>query len=613
MPPGGGERTTLDAPQGLSQQLQESQLHRMGQRWRLVLRSVFLVLAALVWIAFVEDASHEHRLTLAAVSQRDSNLATAVEHYIVRVLRTARAVHRLLDAQLAQGHSEAELADMLADRLRINDAFEELALCLADGRVLAAPVPAPQLDAATCARMLTGVPPGPEITVLPPIPGTGTLHVPLALALDAAGGRRLAVAVALTPAETMLGIMRSTVLHDDTAVLLTAADGLPLAAWRSGAGHVTDAAGFGPLADLKQTRNGTASIAGREYRVSSRSLPQADLHIQVATASDDALHAFHARRARLLALCVLLTVGLAAVYRLLARMHSESLARALALSRARAELQALNERLDLQVQERTAQLEQAYRDLESFSYSVAHDVRAPLASISGFAEALAPALSGSGNPKHLHYLNRIRANATHLDEMTRQLLELGRLTRAPLRHTRVDLSALARDVLARLREDGAPREVEARVEPGLQAHGDPALLRQVLENLLGNAWKFTSRRASAHIGFGRDAGRARGDGQTVFVISDDGEGFDSDQAHGLFQPFRRMHGSDEFPGSGVGLAAVRRIVALHGGQVWCSAREGAGARFFFSLPAGQPDEAPGETSPASAGPGSPAREPAQAG
>jgi signal transduction histidine kinase len=308
----------------------------------------------------------------------------------------------------------------------------------------------------------------------------------------------------------------------------------------------------------------------------------ADLRIHVASASEDALAAYETRRVQLLVLCLFLTLCLAGVYRILSRMHARSLARARALTRARAQLQALNESLDQQVQERTAQLERAYHDLETFSYAVAHDVRAPLAAIAGFADALEPAIAGSGNGKHLHYLQRIRANAAHMEELTRHLLELGRLTQAPLERDAVDLSALAHEVLARLRETDPQRQVDARVDAGLRTSGDHALLRQVLENLLGNAWKFSSRRARARIAFTRAT--ATSGAENVFVVSDDGEGFDSEQATGLFRPFRRMHDSREFPGSGVGLAAVQRIVALHGGRVWCESRRGAGARFFFSLP-----------------------------
>lgn len=565
-------------------EVQESQLHRSAQRWRLVLRTVFLALAALAWLALAEEVQHERSRTLAAVAERDANLAVAVEHYLVRVLRTARAVHQLLGSLLAQGRGDAELVQMLSSRLRANDAFQELGLCMADGRVLRVGTNGARLTPATCARIAAAVRPAREISMLPPLPSPAGLQIPLALPLEDDSGVRLAIAVALTPAETALGVMQSAVLREDTAVTLAGADGVPRAAWRSHGGHVTQPAGFAPLAELLRARGTRATIQDRDYLVSSRTLPDAALRIQVASAANDALAAFTGRSTRLIVLCVLVTLALGGVYRMLARMHGESLARSRALSRARHDLQLLNAQLDNQVQERTAQLEQAYRDMETFSYAVAHDVRAPLASIAGFASALEPVVAASGDGRHLHYLKRIQANAAEMDEITRQLLELGRLTRAPLQPTRVDLGAMAHEIVARLREGDPQRAVEVSVEPELWAQGDRTLLRQVMENLVGNAWKFSARRPLAHIAVARAPGEG-GAGEIVVAVSDDGEGFDSEQAPGLFQPFRRMHGSDEFPGTGVGLAAVQRIVALHGGRVWCRSKPGMGAQFFVTLPA----------------------------
>lgn len=561
---------------------QEAQLHRLARRWRLVLRTLFIVLAALLWLAFLEDTSHEHRLTVDAVAGRDANLATAVEHYAVRVLGTAQAVTRLLGQQVVERRDAAAIDDMVADRLRANDVFAELGVCLADGRVLTHARSAPQLSAAQCARLLAATPSGAGIAVFPPIQAATRLLIPLALPIADAGGRRLAVAVALSPAESMLRVMQSVVLHDDTVVLVLGADGLPRAGWRSRTGHVGDAAGFGALSGL--VRGGArAQLDGATYLVSTRTDAPGGLQVKVATNRDDALKGFHARRARLLALCVLLTIGLASAYHLLARMQAEGVARSRALFRARRDLEQANGRLDREVQERTAQLEHAYRDLETFSYAVAHDVRAPLASIAGFAQALQAGLAGVGNEKHQHYLRRIQSNAAHMDELTQNLLELGRLTRSPIERHPVDLSELAAEVLERLRETEPARAVATEIERGLTVRGDRALLRQVLENLLGNAWKFSSKQAQAHIAFRRDPGAAA-PGETVFVIQDDGEGFDSDQAPGLFQPFRRMHDREEFPGTGVGLATVQRIVALHGGRVWAHSRRHEGARFCFSLP-----------------------------
>jgi signal transduction histidine kinase len=561
----------------------EAQLNRLARRWLFVLRALFLALGVLLWLAFIEDASHEHRLTLDAVAGRDANLATAVEHYAVRVLGTAQAVNRLLGQQIVQRQGDAVIDAMVADRLRANDVFHELGVCFADGRVLTHARSASQLSPASCAGILQRTPAGAGIAVLPPVQAANRLLVPLALPVTDGAGKRLAVAVTLSAAESMLRVMQSVVLHDDTVVLLLGADGSPRAAWRSRTGHVTDVAGFAALAGFAE-RDAQAQVDSRTYLVSTRADAPGGLRVKVATASDDALRGFHARRARLLALCLLVTVGLGGVYHMLSRMQAEGVARSRALVRARRDLELANERLDQEVQERTAQLEQAYRDLETFSYAVAHDVRAPLASIAGFAKALEPGVVAQGDEKQQHYLRRIQSNAAHMDELTQHLLELGRLTRAPIERKPVDLSALAAEAVDRLREAEPARNVVTEIEQGLHTRGDEALLRQVLQNLVGNAWKFSSRQPQAHISFRRDA-NAVAPGEAVFVIQDDGQGFDSDQAPGLFQPFRRMHDREEFPGTGVGLATVQRIVALHGGRVWAHSRSGEGARFCFSLPA----------------------------
>lgn len=235
--------------------VQESQLQRMAQRWRLVLRTAFLGLALLVWLAVVDDSAHARRLTLSAAAERDSNLATAVEHYVVRVLRNARAVHRLMGGMLARGASEAELAQVLADRLRANDAFDQLGLCLPDGRVLAALAPGVHLTPENCAQIVAAARAGAEVTVLPPLRKTGELQLPLVMPLHDDRGHPLAVAVALTPVESLLGIMQSAVLRDETIVLVTSDDGSPRAAWRSQTGHVTQQAGYAALANLADRKS----------------------------------------------------------------------------------------------------------------------------------------------------------------------------------------------------------------------------------------------------------------------------------------------------------------------------------------------------------------------
>ena len=560
----------------------EAQLLRLAERRHHLLGWVFAVLAAVIWVAFVEDSVHERERTIAAVAERDANLAAAVEQYLARVLGTTRAVHGLVGAQLVQGREAQERRALQADRLRANDLFEELALCLPDGRVLTA-VADGHATAATCARMVAATGTARDLQVLAPVQRGTRLVLPVVQAVVDDRGLTQGLAVAMVPAEILLGVMRSTRLRDKAVVLVSGRDGQPRVGWHSQHGHVADAAGFERLAELRRRDHGTADVGGHAYLAVAHTAPALGLRIAVATAADDALAAFRARRDRLLLACVLATLALATVYVLLARMHREGMDRARALGEARTELEQLNARLDTQVQERTARLEQAYRDLETFSYAVAHDVRAPLAGIAGFARALEPALAAPGQDKARHYLQRILANAARMDELTLHLLELGRLAHAPLHLHDVDLSALAQEVVARLREGDPARAVDVAIEPGLAVRADPVLLRQVLENLLGNAWKFSTGQLQPRIAV-RRASASESPDEPAFVVEDNGAGFDSAAAAGLFQPFRRMHGAGEFPGTGVGLAAAQRIVALHGGRIWCEARPGEGARFFVALP-----------------------------
>jgi PAS domain S-box-containing protein len=231
-------------------------------------------------------------------------------------------------------------------------------------------------------------------------------------------------------------------------------------------------------------------------------------------------------------------------------------------------------------------LEATNRELEAFSYSVSHDLRAPLRAINGFAQILledhAPAL----DPEAREYLGRVQANSEHMGRLIDDLLALSRVTRSPLRREPVDLSALTREVLEYLRSTDPDRRVETKVEEGLRTEGDPRLLRVALENLLGNAWKFTSGRAVAHVEFGattEETGDETPDRGQVFYVRDDGAGFEMAYVDKLFGAFQRLHSPEDFEGTGIGLATVQRVVRRHGGDVWAEGAPGQGATFFFSL------------------------------
>lgn len=251
--------------------------------------------------------------------------------------------------------------------------------------------------------------------------------------------------------------------------------------------------------------------------------------------------------------------------------------------RARDEVLQLNAGLEQRVQQRTVQLEAANQELEAFSYSVAHDLRAPLAAIDGFSAALER--HGLDSERSAHYLGRVRASVQKMGEMIDALLTLARLSRASLRWEAVDLGALASAVVGELQEHEPGRRVQVDIAPGLRAQGDPDLLRLALENLLANAWKFTARQEQAVIAIGQVPGA---DGRPVFFVRDNGVGFDMAYAGKLFGAFQRLHAAHEFPGTGLGLANVQRIVVRHGGRIWAESAAGAGATFHFTLGA-RPD------------------------
>ncbi len=223
--------------------------------------------------------------------------------------------------------------------------------------------------------------------------------------------------------------------------------------------------------------------------------------------------------------------------------------------------------------------EAANAELEAFSYSVAHDLRAPLRSIDGFGQALEEDFADRLDAEGKLHLQRVRGSAKQMGQLIDGLLGLSRVSRGDVARERLNLTRMAEQAVARLRETHPERPVEVRIEPDLAAEGDPRLIGAVLDNLLGNAWKFTSKRDSARI----EVGQRIEDSRPVFFVRDNGAGFDQAFAGKLFGAFQRLHGATEFEGTGIGLATVERIVRRHGGRVWAEGTVGQGATFYFTL------------------------------
>jgi light-regulated signal transduction histidine kinase (bacteriophytochrome) len=226
-----------------------------------------------------------------------------------------------------------------------------------------------------------------------------------------------------------------------------------------------------------------------------------------------------------------------------------------------------------------AAAEAANRELEAFSYSVAHDLRAPLRDIKGFSRSLLEDYADKVGAEGRQYLNYLRESAQHMGCLIDDLLALSRVTRAELRRAPVDLSALARKVAVQLGKAEPSRQVEMVIDGDIGVEGDAHLLRIALENLLGNAWKFTGKRAEARI----EVGTTSVDGDTAYFVRDNGAGFDPAYQAKLFGVFQRLHSTREFEGTGIGLATVKRIVSRHGGRIWATGEVDRGATFYFTL------------------------------
>jgi PAS domain S-box-containing protein len=247
--------------------------------------------------------------------------------------------------------------------------------------------------------------------------------------------------------------------------------------------------------------------------------------------------------------------------------------------RAEEEIRRLHQNLEQGFVERTAQMDVVNKELDAFAYSVSHDLRAPLRAIDGFSLVLLEDYAQKLDEKGKDYLQRVRTATQRMAQLIDDILSLSRVSRSDLRRVSVNLSVIAEEIVGELRKTDPSRDVDFAISQEIKASGDAQLLRIVLDNLLRNAFKFTSKHAKARIEFGT----TDRDGTSAYYVRDDGAGFDMKYADKLFGAFQRMHSSVEFPGTGIGLATVQRIINRHGGKVWGESEVEKGATFYFTL------------------------------
>lgn len=269
----------------------------------------------------------------------------------------------------------------------------------------------------------------------------------------------------------------------------------------------------------------------------------------------------------------------ALIYFLLRRYQRRDQRHFQQLIQTRAEVERINADLEARVAERTRQLEFANRELESFAYAVSHDLRAPLRSMSGFSQLLRESAPEALDEKSRHYLQRIHESSQRMSALIDDLLSLSRIGRSDFIPRPTNLTQMATDIVNALRERYAERTVTVDIAPGMHALGDTRLLRIALENLLDNAWKYTSQTPAPHVSVGVE----QTESGAAFFVRDNGVGFDMQYAGKLFAPFQRLHPESQFPGTGIGLVTVQRIVTRHGGRIWAEAAPNAGATFYFTL------------------------------
>jgi signal transduction histidine kinase len=418
------------------------------------------------------------------------------------------------------------------------------------------------------------------VRVSPPVrsPVDGRWIIPVSARLDRPGGAFGGMVVVAIDVEKVVEFYRSLDLESSATITVFGADLTPYISYPH-ADRITGTRFGLPLREggVKEAPSGLVDyhspVLGGERFAVYRQLDRRALYVAISVDSAQIYEAWWNRlRFRAVSLVLVIAAFTLFTVMLLRQLKRER--------RATERLHELNAHLEGRVSERTAQLLEANEQLESFNYSVSHDLRAPLWHVRTIAEMLKDEHGPQLGPEPQRLLDRLMERSDYMKTLIDSLLALSGLARRPLKQRSLDLSAMALELIAEFRSTQPGRDVETRVQSGLVAQGDEVLIRTMLQNLLGNAWKFSAQADHPLI----EVGAAASDAETVFFVRDNGVGFDVGQAQRLFGAFQRLHSQVDFPGTGIGLASARRILQRHGGRIWAESAPGHGATFHFTLP-----------------------------
>lgn len=559
------------------------------RRLRVAVWLSFVLLAALNIGAAVSLIRYDRESALQRTESELQSLARVLEEHVARSFgETENAVAEIATLLAAQNGTEAlgerELRALLSQRADRLPEVEYLFVEREDGSLAARsgdPQPPDEAQSISAARPTLPQHLKEDFEIGSPTRSSvsGQWIIPITRQVFDASGKYLGTVGAAISHAYFDGVYRDLQLAaSDTILILHAAHAITLIHHPPVDGQIGRSVGDSPAISATSESHskvvvGTLNGEAPERIVAYRRLTDRPLIVGTSRSVEDALADFHEHRLRIAggaAVTLTLLGALALLLHRDARRRNEE----------RQALAELNATLEERVQSRTAELEQSNRELLSFSYSVSHDLRAPLRAINGFAHALDEDYGERLDDTGRNYLARMQKASLRMGDLIDELLKLASVSHHPLRIEQTDVSAIAREILDELASHSHDRIVHSHVDSGLYADADATLIRKALENLIGNAWKFTR---DSHPGLIQVGGRAHGD-ENLFYVTDNGVGFDMEHAARLFQPFQQLHKREGFEGSGIGLASVRRIVERHGGSVWAESAPGAGTTMFFTLP-----------------------------